>query len=135
LDGLAAFFLSAIALASAPAQEPAAWKATWKDLARLSETAPGSPERDRLWRALDGIQVDREWRGHKGSDRAEALRARVLRYHLSRLSGSAPRPIAEPGARIEFMPGEAWLALQALARLRDARRTRGGRAPEIGSRS
>jgi hypothetical protein len=114
LDGLAAFFLAAVSLAFAPVQEPAAWKATWKDLARLSESAPGSPERDRLWRALDGLQIDRERAARKAHDRTEVVRARVLRFHLSRLVGAAPRPLAEPGSNIEFMAGEAWLALQAL---------------------
>lgn len=118
MDGLTALFLAA-SLALAPGSQATGkdvevWRATWSDLARLAATPAGSPERERLWRALDAFQRDHELAGHKASDRAEALRARVLRFHLTRINGGAPRPVAEPGATLEFLPGEAWLAFQAL---------------------
>ncbi len=89
-----------------------AWKDTWTDLARFEQARPGSPEHDRLWQDLDGFQVRHESSAKKRRDRVEVFRARLLRAHLSRLSGIAVRPLGEPGTTIQFLPGEAWLALQ-----------------------
>jgi hypothetical protein len=115
---VAVLALLAASLVAPPVQDattPAlleAWKDTWTDLARFAQSRPGSPEHDRLWQDLDGFQVRHESSAKKRRDRVEQFRARLLRAHLSRLSGIAVRPLGEPGTSIQFLPGEAWLTLE-----------------------
>ena len=115
---VAVLALLAASLVAPPVQDattPAlleAWKDTWTDLARFAQSRPGSPEHDRLWQDLDGFQVRHESSAKKRRDRVEQFRARLLRAHLSRLSGIAVRPLGEPGTAIQFLPGEAWLTLE-----------------------
>jgi tetratricopeptide (TPR) repeat protein len=91
---------------------PATWRETWGDLARLAESAPGSTAFQRIWRELDALEARRERSARKSHDRAEVFRARVLRAHLSRLSGTPFRPVGEPGGEMAFLPGEGWIAAQ-----------------------
>jgi len=107
--------------AAAPAAQDAraealreVWKETWADLEKLGTLSPGSAERDRLVRELDGFQVRHERNADKARDREEKLRARILRAHLVRLSSGVLRPVPEPGPGAELLPAEAWIALQVL---------------------
>jgi hypothetical protein len=99
-------------LAPAPRAAPEPWGQAWRDLARLEESVPGSPQFERIRRELESLQ-DREERGAKKSrDAGATYRAQILRAQIARLRGAPFKPVGEPASELPLFSGEAWLALQ-----------------------
>lgn len=96
-------------------QDPSpAWVELWKELEKLSSLPSGSAVWREAWNELDTLSRALERAARKLHDRAETFRSGLLHAHLVRLSGNAVRPLGEPGAEIDFLSGEAWLAAQVL---------------------
>ena len=99
--------------AARPAPEP--WGQAWRDLARLEESVPGSPQFERIRRDLDGLQDREERSAKKSRDAAAGYRAQILRAQVARLRGASFKPVGEPASAVALFSGEAWLALQVAA--------------------
>jgi tetratricopeptide (TPR) repeat protein len=99
--------------AARPAPEP--WGQAWRDLGRLEESVPGSPQFERIRRELESF-VEREDHGAKKSrDAGAAYRAQILRAQIARLRGAPFKPVSQPASELPLFSGEAWLVLQVAA--------------------
>lgn len=109
----------ALALAASLGARPARatdWAAVWGDLERLSRMSTDSAERRTLEAELAALSTEREKRAREKHDAPEAFRARVLRAHLARIAGR-PAAVNDPSSAtvLDWLPGEAWLAVQVVA--------------------
>jgi hypothetical protein len=99
--------------AARPAPEP--WGQAWRDLARLEESVPGSPQFEQIRRELESL-VEREDHGAKKSrDAGAAYRAQILRAQIARLRGAPFKPVGQPAPELPLFAGEAWIVLQVAA--------------------
>jgi tetratricopeptide (TPR) repeat protein len=113
LSVCAALLAAAQARPAHPAPEP--WNQAWRDLARLEESVPGSPQFERIRRELESLQDREERSAKKSRDAGATYRAQILRAQIARLRGAPLKPLGEPASELSLFAGEAWLVLQVAA--------------------
>ncbi len=103
-----------IAAQRPPNAERYDWTATWRSLDELRGLTPGSDRFRAQWKELDELAGGRERDSKTLRDRPAIFRARLLRAELAALAGNKALTVPDPGAAIQFVPGEAWMAARHL---------------------
>jgi hypothetical protein len=89
------------------------WAELFADLARLERLDRSSRAFRELSSSLASTATTRERQARKAKDEVSQLRARVLEFHVQRLSGVPTRNAYATGFDVDWLPGEAWYAARA----------------------
>jgi tetratricopeptide (TPR) repeat protein len=103
-----------LALCAAPSAAEETWVDYFAELHQLETMEPGTRGFVELGKHLLSVADKRETEGLKRKDSLEKCRARVVRYHVKRLSGLPEKLATEPESEPVWVPYEAWFAARAL---------------------
>lgn len=93
--------------------ERSEWIELFAELARLEKLDPSSRAFRDLASSLASIATTRERQAKKAKDEVSQLRARVLAFHVQRLSGVPTITAYATPFDVDWFPGEAWYAARA----------------------
>ena len=96
-------------------EPPEPWGQAWRDLGRLEESVPGSPQFERIRRELESLMEREDHGAKKSRDAGAAYRAQILRAQIARLRGAPFKPVGQPAPELPLFSGEGWLVLQVAA--------------------